>query len=132
MSNIDAAAHACVHLPDCGEHVQRRGEVLILGPMVMDADPDVVLLHEFLHPRKRLMGGSGDDQGYSGSLAVLKFFPDVLIVVVRKRDRATCAQIQAGGPVLCRTWCYLIGGRHRGSGERRVGEEGRSRWSPYH
>src|SRR3981081_682806 len=80
--------------------------------MIMDADANVVLLDELLHARQRLVGGCADDEGYSGSFAVLKFLADVLIVIVRKRDRTTRAQLQASSSVLRCTRRYLIGGRH--------------------
>src|SRR5947209_1475171 len=62
MPDIDAATDAWVHVIHSSQYVQRRREVFVLGSVVVNADSNVVLLHEFLYVRKCLMRGSSDDQ----------------------------------------------------------------------
>src|SRR5579859_5836442 len=54
VPDIDAAADARIELFDRLEHIQRGGPDLILRPVVVDSDADIVLLHKLLNARKDL------------------------------------------------------------------------------
>src|ERR1035441_10660592 len=52
VADIDTASYARVHLFYRLEHSQRGGPQLILRPMVVDGNPDIVLLHALLNAGK--------------------------------------------------------------------------------
>src|SRR5258708_35417027 len=67
VAYIDAAADSRIHVFDELQDVERRLPELVFRTMVVDCDPDVVLLHELLDPRKTGgRGVSGDDEGGAG------------------------------------------------------------------
>ena len=85
MAYIDAAADSRVHVFDELQDVERRLPELVFRAMVVDCDPDVVLLHELLYPRQSGGRGiSGDDDGDTGPLAILKFGADVVVFIYRE------------------------------------------------
>src|SRR5258708_6017096 len=57
VAYIDAAADSRVHVFDELQDVERRLPELVFRTMVVDCDPDAVLLDELLYPRKT--GGGG-------------------------------------------------------------------------
>src|ERR1700722_398534 len=72
VADVNAAAHARVHVLDCLKHIERRREHLVLGAVVVNGDAYVVLLYEFLHTRKRCRGrDAGDNERNACTLGVL-------------------------------------------------------------
>src|SRR5258708_18888986 len=64
VAYIDAAADSRIHVFDELQDVERRPPELVFRTMVVDCDPDVVLLHELLYPRKT--GGGWGFLGVDG------------------------------------------------------------------
>src|SRR3984957_16808871 len=102
VAYIDAAADSRVHVLDELQDVERRLPELVFGTMVVDCDPDVVLLDELLYPRKTGGRGiSGDDDRDAGPLAILKFGADVVVFVLGEVDGARSVKFD-----IC---CCVIG-----------------------
>src|SRR5258708_26933712 len=89
VAYIDAAADSRVHVFDELQDVERRLPELVFRTMIVDRDPDVVLLDELLYPRKTGGRGiSGDDDGETGPLAILKLVADVVVFILEEVDGA--------------------------------------------
>src|SRR5258708_18903732 len=94
VAYIDAAADSRVHVFDELQDVERRLPELVFRTMVVDCDPDVVLLDELLYPRKTGgRGVSGDDDGDAGPLAILKFCADVVVLILEEVDSARSVKV---------------------------------------
>src|ERR1700691_6151437 len=73
VAYIDAAADSRVHVFDELQDVERRLPKLVFRTMVVDCDPDAVLLDELLYPRKTGGRGiSGDNDGDAGPPATIQ------------------------------------------------------------
>ena len=87
VSYIDAASNARIHALDILQHIEWGGPHLVLGAMVVDGDADVILLYKLLDARQSFRRRiTGDDDGNSGPLAVLKLVSNVRIFVLAKID----------------------------------------------
>src|SRR5579863_3788091 len=101
MADIDAAAHARVHVLNNGQNALWSGEeVFIFRTVVVDRDLDVVLFHEFLELGKRDVAGSADNDREPGALGEIKLVPDVGVVVFLEIDIAASVKDDAGGMEL--------------------------------
>jgi hypothetical protein len=101
VANVDAAAHARVHVLDRFEHIERGREHLVLGAVVVDGDANVVFLDEFFHARKRCRSRvAGDDDGDAGALGIFKLAADIVVFVLGKIDNSGCVQRDARGGVV--------------------------------
>src|SRR5258707_9200918 len=101
VAYIDAAADSRVHFFDELQDVERRLPELVFRTMVVDCDPDVVLLGERLYPRKAGGRGiSGDDDGDAGSLAILKLGADVVVLILEEIDGARSVKPDACSGVV--------------------------------
>src|SRR6266436_5668562 len=73
VPDVDTAPHARVHTLYRHQYIQRGMPQLIFGPVIVDGETDIVLLHELLDPRQSFRCGvAGDDDANSCSLAVLE------------------------------------------------------------
>ena len=88
MSDVDAEAHAGVHVADRLEHIVGRGKVLVLRPVVVDRDLDVVLLRKALHPGHDIGVASADDRGHPRRLGVLEIPAHIVVGIDREGDRS--------------------------------------------
>ena len=96
MPDVDTATDARIVLLHPFQHIQRGVPQLILRPMVMNGQADVILLHEFFDAWKRLRSRvSGDNHGNSSALAVFKLAANILIFVLRKIDRSRSVKLDA-------------------------------------
>src|ERR1700722_14827689 len=69
---------------------------LILGPVIVDGDADVVLLYELLDSRQSFRCGvTSDNDTDTSSLAVVKLCADVRIFVFRKIDSSGSMKLDA-------------------------------------
>src|ERR1700733_3657911 len=87
MPNIDAAPHARIHVFHRLQYIERGVPQLVLRPMIVDRDTDVVLFCELLNSRQGFRSRvAGDYNGNATSLAVFEFRPDVRVFIFRKID----------------------------------------------
>src|ERR1700740_3685328 len=85
MPDIDTAPDARVHVLYGLQYIQRRRPQLVLRPVIVDRDTDVVLLYELFHSRQSSRCGiARDDDGNPCSLAVFELTADVRIFIFCK------------------------------------------------
>ena len=109
VPDINAAADARIHTLDRLQYIQRRMPQLVLGPVIVDCDTDVVFLYEFLNSRQSLRRGiAGDDDRDPRSLAVFELGPDVGIFILGKIDGARGVQPDARGGIVRQRCGFLL------------------------
>src|SRR5882672_5482076 len=87
MPDINATPDARIHTLYRLQYIQRRRPQLVLGPVIVDRDTDVILLYELLKSRQRLgRGVASDNDGNTCSLAVFELSADVRIFLLREID----------------------------------------------
>src|SRR5437899_7866462 len=87
MPDIDAAADARIHTLHGPQDIQWRMPQLVLGAVIVDRDPDVVFLYEFLDSRQSLRCRvARDNNADSRSLAVFELVADIRSFMFRELD----------------------------------------------
>src|SRR6202012_2235505 len=82
VPDVDAATHPWVHVLHRLQHIERRMPYLVLWPVVMDRQPDVILLHELFNAWKDLRRGiAGNDHRDPGPFCVIELAPDIVIFI---------------------------------------------------
>jgi hypothetical protein len=89
VSAIDAQPHPRIHPLHVLQHVVRRGEVLVLGAVVVDRDLDVVLLRELLDAGQHARVAGADDRRHPRGLGVGEVLLHAGIGILIEGDRAT-------------------------------------------
>ena len=83
------------------QHVERRRKDLVLGPVIVDGDLDVVFLHKLFHARQRCRRRiAGNNHLDASAFAVFKLCADVIVIVLLKVDGADSVQVNAVGLVV--------------------------------
>ena len=101
VADIDAAAHAWVHIFHRFQYVLRGMPELIFWAVIVDGETDVVFLYEFLDARESFRRGvAGDNYRDSGSLAVFELAADVGVFVFGEIDGAGGVKVDACGGVV--------------------------------
>src|SRR5882757_8887886 len=101
VADIDAAAHAWVHIFYGLQYVLRGMPELIFGAVIVDGETDVVFLYEFLDAGESFRRGiAGDNYRDSGSLAVFEFGSNVGVFVFGEIDGAGGVKLDACGGVV--------------------------------
>ena len=114
VADIDAESDARIEILDGFEHVERRREELVLGPVIVDGDADVVFLDELLDPIERFRRRvAGDDDVDAGALAVFELGADVGFVIFGKVDGSGGVELDAGGGVVSERLGFLHGSMGR-------------------
>src|SRR5580704_9536617 len=83
MPDVDAAADARIHILHRLQYIQRRTPQLVLGPVIVDRNTNVVLLYKLLNSLQSFRCGvSGDNHADTRSFAVFEFGPYIRIFVL--------------------------------------------------
>src|SRR6266478_4412234 len=87
MPDIDAAPDARIHTLHGPQDIQWRMPQLVLGAVIVDRDPDVVFLYDFLDSRQSLRCRvASDNNADSRPLAVFELAADIGIFILREID----------------------------------------------
>ncbi len=91
------------------QYIQGRRPQLVLGPMIVDCDTDVVFLYEFFYSRQSLRCGiAGDDDGNTRSLAVFELGPDVGVFILGEIDGTGSVQPDARRGIIRQRCGFLL------------------------
>src|SRR6266576_1094883 len=94
VPDVDAQSHPAIQIAHVLQGVVRGREVLVLGPVVVERDADVVLLGEALNAREQRRGGVRRDERHAGGPRVREVFLHVRIAVLVERDHSTAHDLQ--------------------------------------